>query len=45
MQTCILNEANSECERLRTCEHKFDTPGQTISRLKHKQCSTAAAYT
>ena len=23
MQTC-------KCERLRTCEHKFDSPGQTI---------------
>ena len=26
-----MNVANSECERLSTCEHKFDTPGLTIS--------------
>ena len=27
------NVANSECERFRTCEHKFDTAGQTIHNI------------
>ena len=26
-----MNVAKSESERLRTCEHTFDTPEQTIS--------------
>ena len=35
-----------KCERLRSCEHKFDTPGQTI--YHHDDLNTnsvSAAYT
>ena len=37
MQTC-------KCERLRSCEHKFDTPGQTIYHDLNTN-SVSAAYT